>query len=46
MNAKLGRRTMQASLKKLDSLLAVFRILTQLFDLRDLLQHMNAEIFV
>jgi hypothetical protein len=33
---------MKAGLKKLDSLLAVFRVLTQPFDLRDLLQHMNA----
>jgi hypothetical protein len=45
-NAKLGRRTTEAGLKKLDSILAVLRALTQPFDLRDLLQHMNAEILV
>ena len=44
--SKRGSRTMKAGLQKLDSLLAVFRVLTQPFDLRDLLQHMNAEILV
>jgi hypothetical protein len=43
---QLGSHTTEAGLKKLDSFLAVFRALTQPFDLRDLLQHMDAEILV
>jgi hypothetical protein len=37
---------LEAGLKQLDSLLAIFRMLAQPLDLRDLLQHVHAQIFV
>jgi hypothetical protein len=37
---------LKAGLKQLDSLVAVFRVLAQPLDLRDLFQHVHAQVFV
>jgi hypothetical protein len=41
-----GSRTLKSGLKQLDSLSAIFRVFAQSLDLLDLLQHVNAQIFV
>lgn len=41
-----GSRTLKSGLQQLDSLLAIFRVFAKSLDLLDLLQHVNAQIFV